>query len=124
MTVSAPISVKPTAETEQVTVKTESEPANSVTMKKKSKKRNYSEWYTHVKKFKTDNPGMTHSEAVHKAKATYIKTPKVKRDTSKYKPNPWMVHIKECIKNNPEWRNSYSYKELLKKCKETYKKSN
>lgn len=98
---------------------TEKEP---VTTKKKTKKRNYDEWYTHVNKVKAENPGITHSDAVRKAKETYTKTPKVKRDTSNDKPNPWMVHIKKCLQDNPSWRKEYPYKEVLKKCKETYKK--
>ena len=104
-------------------IKIEPEETKPVTTEKKQKKRNYSEWYAHVNKFKADNPGIAHSEAVRRAKETYTKTPKVKRDTSNHKPNPWMLHIKECLKNNPDWRSKHAYKDVLKKCKETYKKS-
>lgn len=90
--------------------------------KKKTKKRNYDEWYAHVNKVKAENPGITHDTAVRQAKETYTKTPKPKRDTTGYKPNPWMAHIKDWMEKNPEWRKEYSYKDVLKKCKETYKK--
>lgn len=89
---------------------------------KKIKKRNYDEWYAHVNKVKAENPGITHDAAVRKAKETYIKTPKAKRDTSGYKPNPWLSHINDWMEKNPNWKDGYSYKDVLKKCKETYKK--
>lgn len=88
--------------------------------KKKTKRRNYDEWYNHVNKVKEDNPGIAHSDAVRKAKETYKKTPKVKRDTTGHKRNPWMDHIKAWMGGNPEWRKEYSYKDVLKKAKETY----
>lgn len=90
--------------------------------KKKSKKRNYNEWYAHVNKIKENNPGITHGDAVRKAKETYSKTPKVKRDTSQYKPNPWMKHIKEWMSANASLAQSLSYKEVLQKAKESYKR--
>ena len=88
---------------------------------KKTKKRNYNEWYTHVNKVKEENPGITHADAVRKAKETYTKAPKAKRDTSGYKPNPWMEHIANWINAHPEWRKEYSYKDVLKEAKKTYK---
>jgi len=105
-------------------VKVESDQPTPITVKKPRKKRNYSEWYTHVNKFKAEHPGMLHSQAIREAKKTYTKATKVKRDTSKFKPNPWILHIRKYMDNNKEWCESHSYKETLQKCKETYKKSN
>lgn len=86
------------------------------------KTRNYGHWYDHVNKFKTEHPDMGHQEAVKAAKGSYTKAPKKKRDASGHKPNAWMVHVADWVKNNPEWRNKYSYKEVLQLCKGTYKK--
>lgn len=110
------------------TVKKELFPADDVTKtdpepKPKKKTRNYHAWYEHVNKFKSEHPDMSHQEAVAAARGSYTKAPKKKRDTSSYKPNAWMQHVANWTKNNPEWRNKYTYKDVLKLCKATYKKS-
>lgn len=86
------------------------------------KTRNYAEWYGHVNKVKAEHPELSHKEAVKTAKSSYTKAPKKKRDKSGYKPNAWMQHIAEWTKNNPDWRKKFTYKDVLKMSKLTYKK--
>lgn len=112
---STPIETDTTVVKQEVTDVVDTKP-------KKVKSRNYSEWYAHVKKHKDANPGISHTEAVKQAKATYTKTPKVKKDTSNHKPNPWMNHINEWMDQNPDWRKTLSYKQVLRKLKTTYKR--
>ena len=50
-----------------VTVKQENTPVTT----KSHKTKNYNEWYAHVNKFKLDNPGIPHAEAVRQPKPTY-----------------------------------------------------
>lgn len=104
-----------------VLVKQEDTPADNTTPPKR-KPRNYSAWYQHVNKVKNDNPDMKHVDAVRFAKQSYTKAPKAKRDTTGHRPNPWMKHIKGWMSQNPEWRKTHSYKEVLKKLKLTYKR--
>lgn len=91
--------------------------------KPQKKTRDYHAWYEHVNKFKSEHSGMSHQEAVKAARGSYTKAPKKKRDSSNYKPNAWMQHVANWTKNNPEWRKKYTYKDVLKLCKDTYKKS-
>lgn len=81
-------------------------------------------WHQHMMEYKTEH-NVSLKEAMKGAAATYTKqAPRVKKDKGDYKPNPWMAHIAEWRKANPDWKTNHSYKEVLSICKETYGKEN
>ena len=77
-------------------------------------------WLQHVNVFRQANPDMSYKQVLKSAGATYTRKPKPEKSGER-KPNPWMVHINKWKEANPEWRKDYSYKQVLIKCKETYK---
>lgn len=84
-----------------------------------------SPWLDHVKAWRTSNPGVSYKDSLKMAKETYTAKPKQeKKDRSQYKANPWMEHINKFKDDNPDWKNKYTYKQLLLYCKNTYKKTN
>lgn len=90
---------------------------------KLKKKKSASSWIAHVRAYR-EKSGCTFREALKAAKDTYTRKPaRVKKDRSEYKPNPWLLHIKKTMKDNPKWKELQSYKQLLVACKATYKKA-
>jgi hypothetical protein len=77
-------------------------------------------WLVHVNQYRVDNPGTKYKDALKAAAATYTKTVVVKKEPTERKANPWMDHIAEWKAANPTWKDTRSYKDVLKLCKETY----
>ena len=99
-------------------------------------------WFEHIKVTQKANPGMTYSEAMVKAKKSYVskgpskpnkskspkkskasKTKKVKKGSKtkksrKASKNPWLEHVKVFRKANPQMK----FDSVLKEAKKTYKK--
>ena len=75
-------------------------------------------WMRHVKAYKQANPGTSHKNALKLAKETYTK---IKREPREKKENPWMKHITEWKAANPRWKETMKYKEVLLKCKDSYR---
>jgi len=77
--------------------------------------------FVHVNEYREANPGIKYKDALKAAGATYTKTVAVERKaTGERKANPWMDHIAEWKTANPSWKETMSYKDVLKLCKETY----
>lgn len=80
-----------------------------------------SKWIVHVRKYKQEHK-TSWKIALKEAGATYTKLDtKPKKEKGEWKPNPWIMHIAKWRNENPEWRKTFSYKQVLQKCKETYK---
>jgi len=77
-------------------------------------------WLVHVNEYRTANPGTKYKDALKAAGATYTKTVVTEREEGERKVNPWMVHIAEWKSANPAWKETMTYKDVLKLCKETY----
>lgn len=77
-------------------------------------------WLVHVNEYRVANPGTKYKDALKAAAATYVKTVVVKKEAGERKANPWMEHIAEWKAANPKWKDTRSYKDVLKLCKETY----
>ncbi len=78
-------------------------------------------WIAHVKEWGLKHPGAKYRDALLDARETYTKKiVKVKEPSTTKKSNPWMEHIKQWKDANPMWKESMTYKDVLKKCKETY----
>lgn len=92
-------------------------------MSDENKGRVQNPWLQHVSQFRTDNPGITYKEALRRAASTYSKK---ERETKSEEPkkNPWMEHINSWKSANPDWKNNYTYKQVLQTCKATYNKEN
>lgn len=96
----------------------------SVIVDKPEKKTN--PWLEHVRRHRSRDPTLSYKEALVAAKATY--TPREKEIKEKVppgerKPNKWMEHIDSFKRENPDWKNTYSYKQVLQMLKDTYKQS-
>lgn len=80
-----------------------------------------SKWIVHVRKYKQEHD-TSWKIALKEAGPTYTKLDaKPKKDKSEWKPNPWIMHIAKWRNENPDWRETLSYKQVLQTCKETYK---
>jgi len=99
-------------------------------------------WLEHIKATQKANPGMTYGEAMSEDKKTYKskgpsksksgkKAPKKSKAATKKAPkdkkskksrkgvkNPWLDHVKEFRKANPNMK----FDQVLKEAKKTYKK--
>ena len=83
---------------------------------------NHGGWLNHVKKYREEH-GVSFKVALVKASETYTKQEKrMKKQSGDYKPNPWMKHILKFKEENPDWKETLSYKQVLVRCKETYVK--
>lgn len=80
-------------------------------------------WAAHVKAFRGQNPNLSFKEVLQKAKDTYTKTVRVKREPGVRKPNPWMLHVAELRESMKSQDIKMSYKEVLQEAKKTYKKN-
>lgn len=90
--------------------------------KKKRAPASPSPWMKHVAAYRAQHE-CTYKEALKLAKNSYTKAPRrLKKDKADYKPNRWMEHIKDYTTTNPSWKQEMTYKKLLIKLKETYKK--
>ena len=85
-----------------------------------TKARAVNPWLVHVNEYREANPGTKYKDALKAAGATYTKTVAVEREPGERKANPWMDHIAEWKAANPSWKETMSYKDVLKLCKETY----
>ena len=78
-------------------------------------------WFVHVNEYRGANPGTKYKDALKAAGASYTKKVAVeKRTNGERKVNPWMVHIDEWKAAHTGWKETMSYKDVLKVCKETY----
>ena len=85
------------------------------------KARTVNPWFVHVNEYRGANPGTKYKDALKAAGATYTKKVAVERKaTGERKVKPWMVHIDEWKAANTSWKETMSYKDVLKMCKETY----
>lgn len=95
---------------------------DDVTQQEVPRKRQ-NDWIDHVKEYKKSHPEVTYKDALKAAGETYTKKPKKeKKSPAERKPNPWMQHIQKFKDDNPNWKDTHSYKEVLQLCKDTYKK--
>jgi len=76
-------------------------------------------WIKHVQAYRQLH-GVSFKVALKAAGESYTKVVKVKKEKKDHKANPWMVHIESYKSAHPDWRETMSYKEVLKACKLTY----
>ena len=79
-------------------------------------------WIQHVKAFQAAHPDKSWKECLGESRASYTPTVKEAKSTEK-KENPWMTHIAKFKTDNPKWKESMSYKDVLLSCKATYTKA-
>lgn len=88
------------------------------------KKTSINPWREYCMKYLKEHPEIKNlKEAMRAAKESggYTKVKKVKK-TGPRKPNSWMEFISQWKKDNPSWKDQYSYKQVLVLCKDAYKK--
>lgn len=78
------------------------------------------QWLVHVRAYRKEHPSLSYKDTLKGAKNTYTKKPKLEKGA---KPHPWMMHLEELKKADPEWKTKMTYKEFLTHAKTTYKKS-
>lgn len=79
-------------------------------------------WIQHLRNHIKEHGG-TWKEAMKNAKSTHQKAPAKEKTTGARKSNPWMDHVAKWRADNPDWKDKYSYKDVLQLCKATYRKA-
>jgi hypothetical protein len=82
-------------------------------------------WLTFVKAYALEHKEMSYGDVLKTCKSAYVKVPIVKsRDPNvPRKLNRWMEHINKYKAENPAWKTTNTYKQILQLCKESYKVS-
>ncbi len=87
-------------------------------------RRTSNQWLIHVRNYMTKHPDIKYKDVLRNASQTYTKQEYVKKnDVTSKKLNRWMDFVSKWKNDNPTWKQYMSYKDVLKTCKEMYRRS-